>query len=309
MIGNASKLLRYPDRLADFWLGRPVIPIALELHPTNRCNQRCSYCPIKHSPTDLLNLAGVVDQARDLGIRGITLTGGGEPMLANIASATGRGLPVGLITNGSVEVSDPRPGTHRRMIFGLFSWVRFSVDACDPKAYKAIRGVDMPDCLEDNIRMASRATTTGVQMVITKDNVNHVQDMAAWAKELGADYLYVRPNESGELIWPNDAMLAGVPGIRMIVRRDKLTTPQPAKCVQGHFTMTVTADGRCWACSCLGPRYCVGDLKSSTLEEVVYSKQREKVMAGLKTEGCPPMCRGLAVNAAIAESGEHCQWL
>ena len=38
------KLLSYPEKIADFLKEKPVFPIALEIHLSERCNHRCPEC-------------------------------------------------------------------------------------------------------------------------------------------------------------------------------------------------------------------------------------------------------------------------
>lgn len=299
MIGNASKLLMHGDRLADWRAGKPVVPVTLELHLTNRCNQMCSYCTQRHSTTDLFDAAGIIRQAEELGVRGITLSGGGEPMMGPMSEVMCSEMPMGLITNGSVAAA---PGFWRR-----FSWVRFSVDSCDGATYKAIRGVEMPECLEENIIACAKHTTTGVQMVVQEQNFAHVEMMQIYSRGLGADYLHVRPDETGSVSWP--LSIAPLPGIVTILRNDKIAHAPSAKCGSGHFIMTVTADGRCWMCACGKPRHCVGDLNRQTLRNVVYSPERAAVLARADPAQCPTMCRGAAINAALEEAWRHHEWL
>lgn len=301
MIGNASKLLRHPDRLADLWSGTPVVPVTMELHLTNRCNQACQYCHIKHSACDLFAVRDIIRQAEDLSVCGIVLGGGGEPLLGQMSEVMHSTIPMGLITNGSVETD--------ASVFNRFGWVRFSVDSCVPSTYMAIRGADMPGCLIGNISAAARITTTGVQMVIGKENINDVPIMAAWSLGLGAHYLHVRPDDYGGEYWPPEEHLKANYGFPVIARTEKLAYGPVKVCYAGHFGMTITADGRCWVCACDRPRFCVGDLNHQTLSDVVYSDHRRDVLAALDPSGCPVRCRGAAINQAIAESEKHCQWL
>lgn len=309
MIGNASKLLNYPDRLDAFWANKPVIPITVEIHPTNKCNQNCSYCSIRHDNTTMTpeQLAYVVEQCKNIGIRGLVFSGGGEPLLGRLESALCTTLPCGLVTNGGVEID--------KKIFSAFRWVRFSVDSCDKETYQRIRGVEWPECLEDNIRVAAKQSCVGIQMVITEQNIGHCFDMVPWARSLGADYLQIRPDDYNDnFVWlgelqQKELLAASRDDFRIILRQDKIGVRKTPRCMAGHFTITVTADLNCWICACERPRFLLGSLKNESLRDVVFGPRRKKQLANAFTQDCPRMCRGANINSALWECGLHSEFL
>lgn len=300
MIGNASKLLCHPDRLTDFRAGRAVIPITVELHISDRCIQKCSYCRIGHNGQVMSRamIRSILVECEELGICGILLSGGGEPLLGHINEFQDTTIPCGLITNGVIPAS-----------LRHFSWVRFSVDSRDPATYRAIRGADMPTCLEDNIHSASYA---GVQMVICNENISQCRDMAEWSKGLGAKYLHIRPDDFADNPpWPTEQQLADaqIGGIDIIARRDKLGDEVGDECSAGHFMMTIAVDGKCYVCACGKLRYEIGDLTNDTLEDVIWGQKRARILEAINPANCNARCKGRNINVALSTCGHHGDFL
>jgi MoaA/NifB/PqqE/SkfB family radical SAM enzyme len=311
MIGNASKLFNYPDRLKAFWAGEPVVPVTVEIHPSDKCNQKCSYCPLPHTGAVMSRdfLYQALSECDAIGVEGVVLSGGGEPTIAGIDVASLVSIPCGLITNGATPLC---PTMSPDSFWPTFRWVRFSVDSCRADTYEAIRGVPVPDCLQQNITEAVGQTFVGVQMVVCPENKNQCTEMAYWAELLGAKYLEIRPDEYTENPeWPAEDQLAdaeSVSGIDVIVRRDKIGLRQAGPCHAGHFSMTIGADGKCWVCACGELRFYIGDLNESSLKDIVFSDRRREVLEGIDATQCPSMCRGAAINAALSECEKHRQW-
>lgn len=306
MIGNASKLMNHPDRLQAFWNGDIVVPITLEVQPSNKCNQNCKYCTIRHDNTIMTEdmLFSVLDQAKTLDIKGISVSGGGEPLLGHIEVFQHSAIPCGLITNGAVKVSPD--------IFGYFQWVRFSIDSINPTIYKNIRGISLPDCLIENIQRSVKQTYTGIQAVLIKENYSDLINLASWARDFGIDYLQIRPDENRNEVWMDDwnAFKAlETNKFKILIRQDKVGYRKDFKCFFGNFHMTITADGSCWVCSCGKPRHKVGDLYESSLYDVIYSKKRQRVIQNINAFHCPPGCKGASINATLTTCLKHKEWL
>jgi MoaA/NifB/PqqE/SkfB family radical SAM enzyme len=108
-----------------------IFPAHLQLVPTNRCNLKCSYCSFDErtlkqelSPKELDK---IIETAYKLGTKGVTLTGGGEPMLHNymnelLENINAHGMKAGLVSNGK-DLSRFRPEN-----INLLTWYRISFD-------------------------------------------------------------------------------------------------------------------------------------------------------------------------------------
>lgn len=190
-----------------------LFPISVDMHLTNACNLKCSWCTDKE-----LMKAGVVMQ-QDLVYRlldefalsgtGVTLEGGGEPTLHKHFSeivdyAYSKGVDLGLITNGTMDICSD---------IYKFRWVRVSLDSTNSSQYKQEKGVDRFDQVVCNLKRYSMGrnpekTFLGVGYVITTRNLGGIEKLIELLEDAGVDYIYFRPVEEAEEILPTvDDML------------------------------------------------------------------------------------------------------
>lgn len=103
------KLLQNSKLIKSIVADKIIPPLHVQLIPTNKCNLKCSFCScenedrsIEMSTADLTNTFIVLSK---LGTEGVTITGGGEPLLHGglgflINAAYDYSIKVGLVTNG-----------------------------------------------------------------------------------------------------------------------------------------------------------------------------------------------------------------
>jgi radical SAM protein with 4Fe4S-binding SPASM domain len=126
--------------------GRPT-PREVYIEPTNRCNERCATCPRTFSrrepeaDLDRGRFVRILDQFP--GVERVVLHGVGEPLLARdlpcmVEEAHRRGAWV--LFNTNALALHRRLG--ERLIAAGLDELRVSIDASDPRTYRAIRGVD-----------------------------------------------------------------------------------------------------------------------------------------------------------------------
>jgi len=95
--------------------GERVGPFKLQLNPTNKCNLKCRFCWLRDFDSGNLNLdeiseknyLKIIEEAHNLGVEEIEITGGGEPMMRNdiltiIESIKNYEMRGRLITNGTL---------------------------------------------------------------------------------------------------------------------------------------------------------------------------------------------------------------
>lgn len=122
-------------------------PLEVYIEPTNRCNEFCTTCPrtfFRREPEadlDLHRFIRIIDQFP--GVRRVVLHGVGEPLLARelpamVAEAARRGAAV--LFNSNALALHPR--LQRQLVAAGLDELRVSMDAADPRTYRAVRGVD-----------------------------------------------------------------------------------------------------------------------------------------------------------------------
>lgn len=121
------KLFKDLDLLESMYYDYKIIPRHVQLSPTNNCNLKCSFCSCDDRDRKLEwsfdDVVSIVNMLTELGTTGVTITGGGEPLLFKytyelITRLTDAGIKVGLVTNGTRGIAND--------IFRKLTWCRIS---------------------------------------------------------------------------------------------------------------------------------------------------------------------------------------
>ncbi|HQG35521.1 MAG TPA: radical SAM protein, partial [Syntrophales bacterium] len=133
---DAGKVLLYLREL------EAKVPVFIEVHPSLACNHNCVWCRYDHSDQELsydylMNL--LVKYPR---VRGVRITGGGEPLMNKniitfIRECFNRGIQTGIETNGSL-LNDEDIDTISRCC----RYCRISLDAATPETHRALHRTD-----------------------------------------------------------------------------------------------------------------------------------------------------------------------
>ena len=175
-------------------------PITAEVYLTNYCNNKCGYCfytrnvtPEQKKYMTFNSFVLYVYRLLSLGVKGIILTGGGEPTInPDFGKITDwlekMGVPYGVNTNFNV-LKNIRP-----------VFLKVSLDGYDRESYRLARGVDMYDRVIDNIRQYAEwkrkndvSTNVGVQALIEK--AGEAERFYNSVKSLDVQYINLRPLE------------------------------------------------------------------------------------------------------------------
>lgn len=201
-----NKIRAHPIHLEQLRTGQPSGPITVHLMPQNVCNQRCSFCSYRmpdnknseafdegqHLPWTAM--ADLLRDLHDLGVRGIELTGGGEPLAyPHIRELIDRlvmyNFDIGLVTNGTLMRNlAPTLGPE-------LTWARVSIDAATATTYCRMRGAphehfDRAWKAVAELRHNAPADEDfrlGVGFVLSNENLHEVYEFVRMARESGAD--------------------------------------------------------------------------------------------------------------------------
>ncbi|MBK8759919.1 MAG: radical SAM protein [Sulfuritalea sp.] len=203
---SALKFLRFKDHLQALAEGRVVAPVHIRVKPTNRCNHDCWYCAYRTNdltlgdemreqdsiPTE--KMLALAHEFVEMGVKAVTFSGGGEPLLYKalpdvIDVLAAGGIRIATLTNGSnlkgrVADSFAQHGT----------WVRISMDAWDDASYIKSRGAKQNEFsrLIDNIRAFTARDTRcvlGVSFIVGRDNHQRIAEVCALLKECGVNHV------------------------------------------------------------------------------------------------------------------------
>jgi len=206
---TGTKIFHWHEKLDHMMAGTQSAPVHVRLKPTNRCNQRCSYCCYRNDALHLSELMDerdeiprdkmgeIVTDLANMGVRAVTLTGGGEPLcyphiLDTVRQLLDAGVKTALLTNAarlSGEISE--------LLARRATWIRVSMDAADRDHYAESRGVSPAefDRVCDNIRtfcgIDGRRCVAGINLVVTRENSGEVSAFLELAKSLGVDHVKV----------------------------------------------------------------------------------------------------------------------
>ncbi|MFT5266605.1 MAG: MoaA/NifB/PqqE/SkfB family radical SAM enzyme [Acidimicrobiales bacterium] len=204
-IYSLTKLTAYPDILADMQAGGPGKLVSVHLMPQNVCNHSCGFCSYrmdgnknaskfdesKHIPLD--KMLELVDDFYARGIKGVEITGGGEPLAYPyinelLEALMHADIRVGLVTNGTLWAKV------KPELLQTLSWARVSIDAGNVDAYVAER-----KCPRSHWKQAWNAVKVlrkngvrpefklGVSFVLSNHNSEGVFQFVDRASKSGAD--------------------------------------------------------------------------------------------------------------------------
>lgn len=202
---EASKLFCHADRVFDWLEGRPFSPVTLELDVSLICNDRCPTCVngFAHSRRFLAldDVDRILAEASDMGIRGVTFSGGGEPLCHPdiellLEAIRKRDISAGLITNGGMV----RSSQLAQQLIATFQWIRVSLDSASEQTFRQIRGVKgLTKRLECLQRLASARDHAnghcelGVSFLTCAQGRHEIATATEMVKGLGLDYIQFKP--------------------------------------------------------------------------------------------------------------------
>lgn len=210
------KFIHHADRVKSINGSIPA-PVNVQLVLSNACNLNCSFCyyrnanfpPAQAGFDSVRNAIMPTHKVRELiadcaamGVKSITLTGGGEPSVhpdfeAICGQVIKAGLDLGLNTNG-VNLS---PAFFELIRFPEFQWVKLSLDALSLKTYRNIKKGKEDSWAKAwfSIRAFVAAKrryqsemTVGVGMIVVPENYQEILALAEELKRVGVDSFRIR---------------------------------------------------------------------------------------------------------------------
>lgn len=196
-----TKALCHVEKLEELQKNKVITPVTCEIDITDGfCNNKCKHCFFetneKYIPIiqDKKRVFGIFDELKELGVKGIEFTGGGEPLTHPDAKeiieyACDCGFSVGLVTNGLLldKIED---------VFEKMTFVRISLDAATPETYSYAHGVDSFNQVISNIKnLISKfgGGKIGVGYLILPYNVGDIVNAAELVKGIGVRFIQYRP--------------------------------------------------------------------------------------------------------------------
>jgi MoaA/NifB/PqqE/SkfB family radical SAM enzyme len=202
---SALKVFGFPEHAATpHGALRP--PLHVRIKPVNACNERCWYCAYRlddlslgedmelHHRIGAAKMAEIVEDLIAMGVRAVTFSGGGEPLIypqlpETVRALAAGGVKIGCLTNGLALHGDAAAALAEHA-----TWVRVSIDAAESEGYARSRRVPesffgrVLDNVEAFVR-ASRGCTVGFSYIVNGDNAGAILDFCKLARQVGASHV------------------------------------------------------------------------------------------------------------------------
>jgi MoaA/NifB/PqqE/SkfB family radical SAM enzyme len=329
-----KKIFFHPEKIVEYKDGKRPFPITIEVDLTNRCNHRCSFCNYAEhigieadKPSlDSELIKRTLREAKELGTKGISFTGGGESTIHKdylkiIEYAHNIGLDIGTITNGSTI-------TERNVDEFLenLQWIRFSMAGGDRESYKKVQGVDQFELIIKNIELLSkrkqelnRPINIGIRTLVTSDNVHTLVEFANRIKSLNINYYQLAPDEfttdkgkfwnseNTQKIFKNIKEILTANGINLLTTtfmKSQENLDYPQTCHAHFFMIAILAEGDVTFCKNARTKdsFHIGNIYKQTLKEIWASDKNKEIEKWVKPNNCELFCKHMAINNTLEDT-------
>ena len=332
---DSHKLIYHPQRVCQWLEGKNIYPIYIEIAPSGACNHRCIFCGLdyigyKKQYINTACLNRFLETASQKGVKSIMYAGEGEPLLhkdiTEIVNKTKENnIDAAITTNGvylTEEFSDKA--------LESLSWARVSLNAGKKETYAKIHRTKEEDFVSviNNIKYAVEirdknrlSVVIGAQILLLPQNFREITTLAKILKDIGADYLIIKPYSKHPLSKNDlntDIPEREINDIReklsqieterfnIIFREhtlEKLSQEKPyRRCLGISFWTYINANGDVYACSSfLGDEnFCFGNICRQDFEQIWEGEKRKRIMDRINNEldarNCRQACRLDEIN-------------
>lgn len=317
------KAVHHIDRLRQMCKEGCCVPVTIHLAPTTACNCRCYYCYVqdynqKKVQLDKYVLFRFLQDAADMGVKAVEITGGGEPTMYPhfdelISFCHSLQLDLGIVSNGYYLNPD---------VLKYVKWLRISIDTFTQDLYAEIRGTSFPDL--SCIRKLSEEynVVTGASCVITRKNYGELYQFAEIAKMMGFKNVWFKGVEGSEEIFPFQERISSELEktkplscdsfkvfIGDIFNRNNNRNKCFSRCMFQHMAMMVYADGDIYYCCSLQgqQKYAYANIYRHTLSEIIRMKKE------LPVADCPLNCfwenKNVLMEYLIDDNPKHINFM
>lgn len=350
---TGHKLFWHLDRVDRWVKGERIVPLHIQIGITNGCNLDCVYCyggimgKVEEGTKFDMPREAVVRlfrDAKEIGVKSIGLVGEGENTISPyfydaIEYAKSIDLDLGMATNGIAFKEDKIKDILKSLV-----WIRFSLGSASRESYIRIHGKDRFDHVTANIRKCVEAkrkyglkTTLGIQMVVLHDNIEDIVPLAKLGKEIGTDYLVVKPCSDSpdkefnidhkEFLKIGDILKSAERhsdhNYSVVIKWSKfnnLGVNEFRTCYGTQFNMTINAKGDVAPCGhLLGYRkdeFYMGNIIKQSFKDVISSERYWEVQERVQTlnvnKECETNCLHHYINGFLEmmrKSPEHINFI
>lgn len=331
---DGNKMLHHLDKVNAWDRGELIAPVYIAFSPTSYCNHHCVFCVYHYKEFKpiffpLAKFQELTSEWANLGVRSLFFAGDGDPLVHKqcdemVAAAKANGIDVALNTNGRL-LSDKNISVFVRDL----SFIRVSINAGTAASYAHIHGTKEQDfnIVIENLKSLVKEKkkqqskmTIGVQCLLLSKNLDEIKTLALLVKEIGVDYLSIKPYLKHPEIEFDDAILnldealedlsffqktINDSNFSFVLRKTLFEQKAPRgykKCLATPFMIEIDALGDIYSC---GPYignadHCLGNVLKTSFNEAWTSDKAIQARAHIENcvnvSACMPSCRPDSVN-------------
>lgn len=201
-----DKLESLPNNVSDI-----KAPIHIRIKPTNVCNHDCWYCAYKvdhlqlgqdmverdYIPYD--KMMEIVDDCKDMGVKSLTFSGGGEPFVYRYFADTIKKVIDSNISFASLTNGSKLSGEIAELFAYNGTWLRVSIDGYDDESYAEYRGVkvgefsNIVENMKNFANLPNRTCNLGVSFIVDDKNYTKLYGFSQLMKDIGVDSIKISP--------------------------------------------------------------------------------------------------------------------
>lgn len=310
MFDSKNKLF-FQFEWVEKFLSKNVYPLSIEIDPSNKCPLNCTYCVWSgyldkdKSELSRKDLFSIVKQIKNLGIKSIIWSGGGESFsnqntVDAIVYAHKLGIENGIFSNGVLlieEVAD--------ILKDCIKWIRFNIGGSNAEEYSIIHNV--PEKIffqaKNNIdyfcSVFSDIKRCGIGVAVNYENFHFVKNIFNLGKEMKIGYIQIKPDffmirqEEYENWWNSEVFtyfskFKKDKNINLFISKIKKQKNKSKYCYASFLTSCISANGDVNFCKAMRNKdeVCLGNIKDNSLKEIYNNKKRKRIINIINPENC-----------------------
>ncbi len=340
LILDGTKIAWHTDRLAQWERGEKFAPVTVDIALTRACNYGCHFCyaMLQENDNHVIDQKiayAFLDDAAEVGVRGISLVGDGESSISpvfvdTIVRGSENGISMACASNGLTI-------TKRRAeaILPHLTYLRINFSGGERKRYAEIMGAkevwfdrvcqNIRDMMEIK-RRDGLDVTVGMQMVVMPEFEDQLVPLAKLGKELRPDYLVLKhcsDDEDGSLGVDygkyesfydklREAESYSDDEYKVVVKWSKIEakgTRSYQRCYGAPFLVQMSGTGLLAPCSMMFneryKKFHLGNICERRFKDIVFSDEYWDVMNHLASPkfnaqaSCPTLCLQHKFNEAL----------
>ncbi len=200
------KFLHYTDRLDALREHRMAAPVHIRIKPINHCNHDCWYCAYRVENLQLgedidykdkipeAKMFEIVEDVVEMGVKAVTFSGGGEPLLYKPLPEVVRRLAAGGVRVATLTNGANLKGRMADAFAEHGTWVRVSTDAWDDASFAKSRRIkegEFTALLRNMADFSARGSrcVLGVSFIIDETNCDHLYEACVQFKQAGVNHV------------------------------------------------------------------------------------------------------------------------